>query len=369
MRIGIIINSSWNIYNFRWGLIETFLQEGHEVVAIAPNDGFVEELKAKGCKYYQVNMERKGANPFRDLLLVHDLYKIYTQANLQVALHFTIKPNIYGSLAARLANIPAISNVTGLGTVFIRNNFTSQIAQLLYRFSFRFPKKVFFQNQDDLSLFLEKKLVSPQITDLLPGSGIDIYKFQPLPNQKKNTPFTFLLIARLLYDKGIIEYIESIKILKKQGLPLHFQLLGKIEEDKGLGITQDQLQDWLKQDLVEYIGATHDVRPYIHQADCIVLPSYREGTPRTLLEAASMGKPLIATNVAGCKETIIDEVNGLLCEVKNPQDLANKMKIMSELSEGKLSEMGEQSRLLAIRKFDQNIVIQKYKQAIGLSLA
>jgi glycosyltransferase involved in cell wall biosynthesis len=364
MRIGIIINSSWNIYNFRGGLIEAFIKDGHQVVAIAPDDGFVGELKAKGCEFYEVNMERKGANPLKDLGLVGELYQTYKKANIQIALHFTIKPNIYGTLAARLLNIPSINNVTGLGTVFIRNNLTSKIAQVLYRFAFQFPKKVFFQNQDDLALFLQKKLISKKITDLLPGSGIDIEKFKPTLPNSKNTPFTFLLIARLLYDKGIVEYIEAIKILKKQNLSLHFQLLGKIETDKGLGITKEQLRQWTEEGIVTYLGTTDDVRPFIQNADCVVLPSYREGTPRTLLEAASMGKPLIATDVAGCRETILEGINGFLCKVKNAQDLAQKMEKMSTLSEAEWQEMGKQSRALAVDKFDQNKVIEKYIEVI-----
>ncbi len=367
MRIGIIINSSWNIYNFRLGLIEAFRQEGHQVVAIAPDDGFVEDLKAKGCEFFPVEMERKGANPLKDLLLIFSLFNLYRQAKLDIALHFTIKPNIYGTLAARLSQIPAVNNVTGLGTVFIHDNLTSAIAQKLYRFAFQFPKKVFFQNQDDLDLFLEKKLISKKITDLLPGSGIDTEKFKPeAVKNNTNSRFTFLLIARLLYDKGILEYIEAIKIVKKENINADFQLLGKIETDKGLGVTKEILQTWIDKNLVTYLGTTNDVRPFIQAADCVVLPSYREGTPRTLLEAASMGKPLIATNVAGCKETIIDGKNGFLCEVRNAEDLAKKMLKMIQLPENEYREMGKQSRLLAVMKFDQKIVVQKYLAAISL---
>ncbi len=366
MRIGIIINSSWNIYNFRMGLIEAFLKEGHQVVCISPDDGFVENLKVKGCEFFAVEMERKGANPLKDLFLIFKLFSIYRQAKLDITLHFTIKPNIYGTLAARLSQIPSFNNVTGLGTVFIHNNLTSKIAQNLYRFAFQFPKKVFFQNQDDLALFLQKKLISKKITDLLPGSGIDTEKFEPAANESStNIKFTFLLIARLLYDKGILEYIEAIKILKKGNIDAHFQLLGKIETDKGLGVTEEILQTWIAENLVVYLGTTDDVRPFIQAADCVVLPSYREGTPRTLLEAASMGKPLIATDVAGCRETIIDGKNGFLCHVRNATDLALKMTKMLELSDDKYREMGKQSRLLAVMKFDQKIVVQKYLQTIS----
>lgn len=369
MRIGLIVNSSWNIYNFRLGLVEAFLEAGHQVVAIAPDDGFVRELREKNCEFYAVEMERKGANPLKDLLLTWELYQIYRKATLDIALHFTIKPNIYGTLAARLLHLPSINNVTGLGTVFLRPNLTSRIAHLLYRVAFRFPRKVFFQNQDDLDLFLSKNLIAKKITDLLPGSGIDTEKFKPQETTFDENPkktFTFLLIARLLYDKGILEYIEAIRCLKTknhQQTPV-FQLLGKIETDKGLGVTQEMLEGWIGEGLVDYLGTTHDIRPFIQNADCVVLPSYREGTPRTLLEAASMGKPLIATNVAGCKETIMDCVNGFLCAVKSGEDLAEKMRQMLTLSPQKRLAMGRESRLLAISKFDHSIVIQKYLQCI-----
>jgi len=368
MRIGIVINSSWNIYNFRIGLIEAFQKEGYQVVAIAPDDGFVSDLEAVGCEFFPLEIERKGANPLKDLFFIFGLYKVYKAAKLDIALHFTIKPNIYGTLAARLLNIHTINNVTGLGTVFIHDNLTSKIAQKLYRFAFQFPQKVFFQNQDDLDLFVEKKLISKNITDLLPGSGIDTEKFKPEMATATDLPkkFTFLLIARLLYDKGILEYINAIKILKKENIDAHFQLMGKIETDKGLGVTQEMLQKWIDDGLISYLGTTNNVRPFIQNADCVILPSYREGTPRTLLESASMGKPLIATDVAGCKETIIDGVNGFLCEVRNATDLAAKMKKMMELPENEYREMGKQSRFLAITKFDQKIVIQKYLQAISL---
>ncbi|TAH22486.1 MAG: glycosyltransferase family 1 protein [Cytophagales bacterium] len=368
MRIGIIINSSWNIYNFRIGLIEAFQKGGHQVIAIAPDDGFVAELEAKGCEFFPLEMERKGANPLKDFFLIFNLYKAYKSAKLDIALHFTIKPNIYGTLAARLLNIHTINNVTGLGTVFIHDNLTSKIAQKLYRFAFQFPKKVFFQNQDDLDLFAEKKLISRKIADLLPGSGINTEKFKPQIGAVRNASnkFTFLLIARLLYDKGILEYIDAIRILKKNNENTHFQLLGKIETDKGLGVTKEILQTWIDEGLIDYLGTTSEVRPFIQNADCVVLPSYREGTPRTLLESASMGKPLVATNVAGCKETIIDGVNGFLCEVRNAKDLAEKMKKMMQLGENEYKEMGKQSRNLAVTKFDEKIVVQKYLQAISL---
>ncbi len=365
MRIGIVINSSWNIHNFRMGLIESFIQSGHQVVAIAPDDGYASTLKEKGCEFHELDLDCKGSNPLHDMLLIKQLVKIYRQARPDVVLHYTIKPNIYGAIAARWLNIPAINNVTGLGTVFLRENMTAKVAKALYKFAFQFPHTVFFQNKDDRQLFIRKQLVNSQITDLLPGSGVDLERFQPTSKPSRNAIFTFLVIARVLYDKGILEYIEAIRLLRKQGIKAKFQLLGKIETDRNLGIPRQQVQEWEDEGLIEYLGMTEDVRPVIQQADCVVLPSYREGTPRTLLEAAGMGKPIIATDVAGCRETVEHGFNGWLCEVRNPQDLAIKMKKMFVMNERNLRIMGANSRKLAVTKFDERIVIQKYERAVN----
>jgi glycosyltransferase involved in cell wall biosynthesis len=363
MRIGIVINSSWNIYNFRMGLIQSFLSQNHEVIAIAPNDGYGQKLEDIGCEFYELNIEAKGSNPAKDLLLVHKLYNIYKKAKLDIVLHYTVKPNIYGTLAAKMLGISAINNVTGLGTLFIRQNFTSVIGKVLYRFAFQFPQCVFFQNEDDRQLFIEQKLVSAHITDTLPGSGINVTDFKPQAF-KNNHVFTFLMIARVLYDKGILEYIEAIKILKSQNIAVRCQLLGKIDTNAGLGIPHEQVQQWVDEGLIEYLGTVEDVKPIINDADCVILPSYREGVPRTLIEAASLGKPIITTDVPGCRETVKDAFNGFLCNVKDPKDLAEKMKIMLTIGEPMLRKMGANSRQLAVEKFDINIVIRKYDQVI-----
>lgn len=362
MRIAIVINASWNIYNFRIGLIRAFIEAGHEVHAIAPSDDYSEKLIKEGCYYHPVRLDTKGSHPIHDLLFIKQLYSIYTKVRPDITLHYTIKPNIYGTIAASVLSIPVVNNVSGLGTVFIHNNSTSKIAHLLYRVAFRLPKKVFFQNPDDQQLFVRKKLVNPQITDVLPGSGVDLEKFVPQPF-KRNATFTFLLIARLLYDKGIVEYIEAIKIIKAMGLRANFLLLGFTDKSP-LGIPEAQLQEWTSSDLVTYLGTTDDVKAVINEADCVVLPSYREGTPRTLLEAASLAKPLLATRVPGCVEVVEDGVNGFLCEARNPEDLARQMQKMISLDNLGLQQMGEASRQIAVAKFDEKLVIKKYFEAL-----
>ncbi|GAB3530905.1 glycosyltransferase family 4 protein [Pontibacter brevis] len=364
MRIALVINTSWNIYNFRRSLIEALLAEGHEVVAIAPKDAYSERLMAAGCRFVPVHMEQ-GTNPFTDLMLTWRLYQTYQQVKPDVVLHYTIKPNIYGAVAAHWAGIPAINNVSGLGTVFITKDYISSIALRLYKFAFRYPAKVFFQNEDDRKLFLRNNLVQAGITEVLPGSGINLQEFVPAEEFKRNRPFIFLMVARVLFDKGVVEFVQASKLVKEQYPEVRCQLLGQVDERSRSGVKQQQLEEWLAAGVIEYLGTTDDVAAAVSKADCVVLPSYREGTPRTLLEAAAMAKPLIATNVPGCREVVQQGVNGYLCRVRSAQDLAGKMLQMLQLKEEELKSMGKASRQIAVSRFDDRFVIRKYLQAIA----
>jgi glycosyltransferase involved in cell wall biosynthesis len=255
--------------------------------------------------------------------------------------------------------------VCGLGTVFLKNNLVSRIAILLYKISFRFASKVFFQNPDDLKLFIKKKLVKGNVVDLLPGSGIDLKRFQPMQFQR-NERFTFLLISRLITDKGVFEYIDAIKQLNQSGVSARFQILGAMDPEHKRGIKTEVIKNWIDDKIVEYLGTTDDVRQFIQNADCVVLPSYREGTPRTLLEAASSSKPIIATDVPGCNHVVTNNYNGLLCKLKDSQDLAAKMKEMAEFNDQTLIEFGKNSRLKMEAEYDESIVIKKYLAALTL---
>jgi glycosyltransferase involved in cell wall biosynthesis len=363
MRIAVVINTSWNIFNFRRGLIQNFLDNGHEVFAIAPPDDYSLRLVEMGCRYVPVELDNKGSQPHKDIFFLWNLLRIYRHIRPDVILHYTIKPNVYGTLAAAALGIPSVNNVSGLGTVFLRKNFTNYIALGLYRLAFRFPKTVFFQNQQDRKLFVEKKLIAEKITDVLPGSGIDLNHFKPA-GFVQNETFTFLLIARLLREKGILEYVEAGRKLRQQGLKVRLQLLGFLDHSPQ-GITEAELDGWVKAGEVEYLGRTDDVRPCIYAADCVVLPSYREGTPRSLLEAASLAKPIITTNVPGCTEVVQDKINGYLCEVKNPDDLAQKMQQMMSLPPQDLQKMGNESRRMVESRFDEKEVIRQYNEVLG----
>lgn len=364
MRIAIVLNTSWNIYNFRLGLIKSLQNQGHEVVTIAPEDEFTPRLIEHGCRYYPVKMDSRGANPIRDLALTVELYTLYKRIKPDVILHFTIKPNIYGTLAAAWLKIPVVNNVCGLGTVFLKKGLISKVAMGLYRISFRFAQKVFFQNEDDLKLFLENRLVKQDQTDLVPGSGINLKHFVPAP-RKQGKPFTFLLISRLITDKGILEYVEAVEQLRKEGIPARYQLLGAIDPQHKRGIPKSVIDQWIKAGTIEYLGTTKDVRSFIEEADCIVLPSYREGTPRTLLEAAGMGRPLIATDVPGCRQVVEHGKNGLLCKMKNAEDLASKMRTMAGLPEEVLHQFSINARKKVEQEFDESLVISKYLQTLS----
>ncbi len=364
MKIAIVLNTSWNIYNFRLGLVKALLSEGHEVVAIAPHDEYSSKLESIGCTYMPVKMDSRGINPFKDLALFFELLLLYKKSKPDIILHYTIKPNIYGTIAARLLRIPAVNNVCGLGTAFIRQNFLSKLAQVMYRFAFSTSDKIFFQNEEDRSFFEEKKIIRSIQAETLPGSGIDLEKFKP-SGSENNKQFTFLLISRLIHDKGVLEYVEAVKLLKEQNIDAAFQILGPKDPAHQRGISEELINSWIDSDIIDYLGKAEDVIPYIENSDCVVLPSYREGTPRSLLEAASMAKPIVASDVAGCTNVVKDKVNGYLCKPKNSRDLASKMKNMVMLSREERDRMGLNGRAIIENTFDEKFVIDKYLNVIG----
>jgi glycosyltransferase involved in cell wall biosynthesis len=345
-------------------LIRSLQANGDDVHVIAPQDEYSRYLVQAGCIYHPVKMDSRGANPIKDFGLIIELFMIYRKIRPDFLLHYTIKPNVYGTFAATLLRIPVINNVCGLGTVFLKNDLVSRIAIFLYKISFKLPKKVFFQNPEDLKLFIDKRLVPPTTVGLLPGSGINLKHFRPMPFRRNET-FTFLLISRLITDKGILEYIDAVKALKAEGFQAKFQLLGALDPRHRRGIATEVVNDWVENDVVEYLGTTEDVREFISKADCIVLPSYREGTPRTLLEAASSSKPIIATDVPGCNHVVLHNINGLLCNLKDSKDLADKMRTMAMMDSGKLEELGRNGRAKVEAEYDETLVINKYLSTLA----
>jgi glycosyltransferase involved in cell wall biosynthesis len=364
MKIAIVLNTSWNIFNFRMNFVRALQAQGHEIHTIAPTDDHTIHLIEAGCIHHPVKMDSRGANPIKDSALIFELWSIYRRVKPDIILHYTIKPNVYGTIAATLLKIPVINNVCGLGTIFLKKNIVSAVAIWLYKIAFRFPKKIFFQNSEDLNLFIERGLCPVNTADLLPGSGIDLERFKP-QLFKRNNKFTFLLISRLITDKGILEYISAIKRLKANGVDARFQLLGAKDPQHKRGIKLPVIEEWIQSNTVEYLGTTDDVRQFIEKADCIVLPSYREGTPRTLLEAASSGKPIIATDVPGCHQVVHHNFNGLLCKSKDETDLAEKMHTMTQLDDDTLKRFGKNGRMKMELEYDESLVINKYVTTIN----
>ncbi len=362
-KIVILSNTSWNIYNYRMGLLESLEKSGARITVIAPPDEYSDKI---GYSFIPVAMNNHGTNPLEDCRLIVNLYKIYRRIKPDVILHYTIKPNVYGTLAARILGIPVINNIAGLGVMFSRETFYSKIARLLYKTSLRFAHRVFFQNQDDLEYFIRQKLVSREKTDKLPGSGIDTTHFAPMPKTRSRNRFVFLLMSRMIWEKGIDEYVTAAEMISDKYPGVEFQLLGFLDNKNPFAIPSLTVQKWVNSGYVKYLGATNNVRQYIRQADCIVLPSYyREGVPRTLIEAASMAKPIITTDQVGCKDVVDDGVNGFLCRKKDACDLARQMEKMLRLSEVQRNLMGCNGRNKIILEFDEKFVIEKYVRAIA----
>jgi glycosyltransferase involved in cell wall biosynthesis len=364
IKIIIALNTAWNLINFRSGLIRALVFHGYDVIAVAPKDAYSPQLAALGCRFVPIPIDNKGTHPGRDLLLFWRFVRLMRKERPDVFLGYTIKPNIYGSLAAYVSGVPVINNVAGLGTVFIKGGWLNWFVRALYRVALARSCKVFFQNEDDRHLFITDGLVDGALTDRLPGSGVDLKKFQPVPLPGRHQ-IRFLLIARMLWDKGVGEYIEAARLLKSRGLNAEVCLLGFLDVQNPAAISKSQMDEWVAEGVVRYLGVSDNVREEIAQADCVVLPSfYREGTPRTLLEAAAMARPIITTDSVGCRDVVGDGVNGFLCHPRDASDLADKMERMIGMSHTEREAMGLRGREKVEREFDEMIVIDKYLAAI-----
>jgi glycosyltransferase involved in cell wall biosynthesis len=343
-------------------LVFALQEEGYTVVAISPVDEYTTKLKSELNiqEHIPVKISGKGVNPLQEVTLFLNLLKIYRRERLGAVLHYTVKPNIYGAIAAGLAGIPCVNNVSGLGTVFLRKNVSSKIAKVLYRFAFRFAKKVFFQNESDRRLFVEQKLCIANKTAVIPGSGINLEEYRQV-SLRNNTVFSFLMLSRLMRDKGVCEYLEAASALKETyGEQVEFHLCGAEEKHPVLGVPLEKVHQYQKKGVVHYHGVVSDVIKRIEECHVVVLPSYREGTSKALLEASAIGRPMITTNAPGCRDVVQDKVNGWLVEPKSVMDLEEKMYIAIKKPFHELEEMGKKARVIAEEKFDVKHVINAY---------
>jgi len=364
LHVVLVCNTAWAIYTYRHGLVHALGTAGARVTVIAPRDRTFEPLAAMGCNCIDLHVASKSANPFDDLRTLFALFKHYRALKPNVVFHYTIKPNIYGSVAARLACVPSVAVTTGLGYVFIRKSRAARVAKHLYRFAFRFPREVWFLNRDDETAFREENLLRhPERARLLHGEGVnlDVYPFTPPPEHDE---FAFVLIGRLLWDKGVGEYVEAARRLRARYPHARFRLLGSVGVDNPSAITREQVAEWEREGVIEYPGETADVRPYIAAADCIVLPSYREGVPRTLMEAGAMGRPVVATDVPGCREVVAHGENGLLCDARDAASLERALAAMLDMSADERRAMGARGRKKIEKEFDERAVVQRYRELV-----
>lgn len=355
--IALVANTTWNIYNFRLNVIRKFIAEGHSVIVMSPIDEYIHYKKEfPNVQHVSIkSLVRDGTNPIRDLSLILELLKLYKKHKPDLIIHYTIKPNIYGAIASRLACIPSVGIVTGLGYSFLHKGMVSSISKLLYQMTLRFHKRVIFENQDDRMLFIEEGISKEKQSISVKGCGVNVDHYAPIPNtDSSKTVFTFL--GRLLYDKGIQEFVKAAELVKSKHQDIEFWLIGDIDDKNPASVKKEDILTWVKQGIILYHGSTTDVRSYISLSSCIVLPSYREAIARSLTEAMSMERPVIATDVAGCREAITDGLNGYLVPAKNAKSLSQAFITFINMTDKERIEMGKHGRKKVLREFDDRLI-------------
>lgn len=379
MKFLIICSHLPSILNFRGKLIEEIHKRGKEIHIFSPNlDEFNNEVKTirkLGYHIHNIPMQRTGTNPAADIKTFLTMYKLIKKIQPEYILSYTIKPVIYGTLAAWLAQAPyRYALITGLGYAFqnvehdSKRSVFQKLVHGLYQQALSRSHKAFFQNPDDLKLFQDLKLLNDRTpTVVVNGSGVNVADFNVLPlpaTADQKIKISFLLIARLLVDKGVREYAEAAKIIKHKYPHVEFNLVGWIDQNPA-AITQQELDEWIAEKTINYWGKLSDVRPAIAESSVYVLPSYREGTPRTVLEAMAMGRAIITTDAPGCRETVTDGDNGFLVEVKSVESLVKAMEKLI-LQPELIAKMGSRSREIALHKYDVHQVNAHMMQEMGL---
>lgn len=371
-KIALVANSTWNFYNFRLNILKALQERGYEVILISPADQYlILLLDQLGVRHLPLkHLNRKSINPFGEMALYRELYRIYRMERPDLIIHYTIKPNVYGNVAAKRLGIRSICVVTGLGYVFLHDTIYNSIAKKLYKKSLVRSDLVVFENHEDRDLFVELKLVSEDRTAVVNGCGINLEYFKPVHNpEASNSKTVFTFIARLILDKGIVEFVEAAKAIKLRFPDVEFWVAGEIDEGNPTSISHETLYEWVESGVIKYFGHIKDVRPIIAKSDCIVLPSYREAMARTLTEALAMEKPVISCDTSGCRSVVEDGVNGYLVPVKNVDALVNAIEKFQLLPDVTREKMGKRGREKARVEFDELIVTSQYIKLIdGLKI-
>lgn len=352
MKIMILANNDVGLYQFRKELIEELLKQ-HEVVISLPYGDFVKPLEDIGCKFIDTPVDRRGMNPIKDLRLFFAYWKILKQEKPDLVITYTIKPNVYGGCICRLIKIPYAVNITGLGTAFENAGMLKKIVTFMYKVGCKKAKVVFFENEGNRQIFIQEKIVKQSQTHRLNGAGVNLEKYQvaPYPDGEK---LKFLFMGRIMAEKGIDELFEAMHHLVSDGINCELNLLGFYEENYKEKIEKYQAEGWLN-----YYGYQKDVKPFIEDSHCFVLPSWHEGMANTNLECAAMGRPVITSSIHGCMEAVEDGVSGYLCEKQNADDLYRTMKKFAMLSYDDKKNMGLAGRRRMEDIFDKKKVVKE----------
>jgi len=366
--IAIVANTSWSIFNFRLGLIRRLRERGYEVLAIAPKDSCSARLIAEGIQFEHLEMSKYGSELFQEIGTIRRLVKIYKKYQPKFIFHYTIKPNLYGSIAAKICRIPSIAVATGLGRFGNMKGVKKFILKSLYKLAGKYSKELWVLNESDRDYFQDKGIVASDKLHILPGEGVNIMHFRPNDDYGMNKQMghpTFIFAGRLVWSKGIKEYVQAAGILKKRYPDATFQILGFIDPQDPDSVPCDFLHKWQQRGIIQYLGDAHDVRPHLDEATCLVLPSYYgEGMSRILLEGASMSLPIITCDNVGCREIVQEGVNGLIVKPESTTDLAGRMEEFLFLPVNERYKMGLRGRKKVVQHFDEEIVIEHYLEAI-----
>lgn len=370
MKILLISNFARGLYNFKKELIQELLYpnsylnnnllNNNEVVICVPHSEIDTNFIELGCSLINVDMERRGTNPFKDLILLKKYCSIIRKVKPDLVMTFTIKPNIYGGIAAQLTKTEYISNVTGLGSSIRSDSKLKGIVSRLYKIGVKGARYINFENQSDLDFFNEF-IYKNNRSNLMAGSGVNLdrFKFQKYPSSEKK--MKFLTIGRIMRDKGSFELLEAAKIIKEKYPDLEFYLVGSYEED----CFKDIIEEYVGKEIINYLGVRNDVPDLIEDCHCVVHPSYHEGLSNVLLEAAASGRPVIASDVPGCKETFIDGKTGFGVKVRDVQDLVSQIDKFINLPYTKKEKMGIDAREYIKNKYDRKYVVAKHIEQIN----
>lgn len=368
MKIVVLSSHTSSLFWFRMDMMKEFIKNGHTTIAIGPEseDEWNYKFKEHDIEYQQIYVDRNGVNPLKDIKTIIQLHKFMKREKPDKVFAYQAKTIIYGSIAAKLNGITEVYPlIAGLGSIFRGTGFKNKIIKLImaiqYWIACKYSKKVFFQNRDDKSEFINNGLLGKEKAVIINGSGVNLEKFKPVKLPQENT---FLFIGRLIKDKGIMEYLEACKIVKTKYYDVRCLLVGPYDSNPS-ALKPEELKPYIDGEIIEYFGEKKDVRPFIAQCSTYVLPSYHEGTPKTVLEAMAMGRPIITTDAPGCRETVIDGLNGFLVPVKDSEKLARKMIWMIEHKE-EVEKMGQESRKICEEKFDVNKVNEVILKTMGL---